>query len=96
MIKVEHKDVATAAGVVNATLVGCFKNLLKFKESLLPEGFLKEARERSPYYLKPNSINCVNNNSESDAYGRLSSSVDSVKSYASPKADNCDNGKLKG
>lgn len=95
MIKVEHKDVATAAGVVNATLVGCFKNLLRFKEKLLPERFLKEARERSPYYLKPNSINCVNNNSESDTYGRLSSSVDNTKSYAS-KTDNCDNGKSKG
>ncbi|PKC66912.1 hypothetical protein RhiirA1_418763, partial [Rhizophagus irregularis] len=95
LIKVEHKDVATAAGVVNATLVGCFKNLLRFKEQLLPEGFLKEARERSPYYLKSNSINCVNNNnSESDAYGRLSSSTDNVKSYIS-KADNSDNGKSK-
>ncbi|RIA87762.1 hypothetical protein C1645_776563 [Glomus cerebriforme] len=96
LIKVEHKDVATAAGVVNATLVGCFKNLLKFKESLLPEGFLKEARERSPFYLKPNSTGCANNNSENDTYGRLPSSLDNVKSYGSPKSDNCENGKLTG
>ena len=96
LIKVEHKDVAQAAGVVNATLVGCFKNLLKYKDKLLPEGFLKEARDRSPH-LKPNSTsNSNNNNSESDTYGQLSSSLDSVKYYGSPTADNFDNGKQTG
>jgi hypothetical protein len=89
LIKVEHKDVASAAGVVNATLVGCFKNLLKYKDKLLPDGFLKEARDRSPYYLKSNST-------ESDTYGQLSSSLDNVKHYGSPTADSCDNVKSTG
>jgi len=96
LIKVEHKDVASAAGVVNATLVGCFKNLLKYKDKLLPEGFLKDARDRSPYYLKTNSTDNINSNPESDTYGQLSSSLDNVKHYGSPTADNSENIKSTG
>ncbi|CAG8661905.1 8403_t:CDS:2, partial [Acaulospora morrowiae] len=51
-IKCEHKDVAQAAGVVNATLVGCFKNLSKYKDQLLPAEFLQEAKTRPPYNHK--------------------------------------------
>lgn len=43
-IRCDHKDVATTAGVVNATLVGCFKMLLDVKDRLLPEGFVEEAK----------------------------------------------------
>ncbi|CAG8480451.1 929_t:CDS:10 [Diversispora eburnea] len=53
-IKCELKDVATAAGVVNATLVGCFKNLSKYKDQLLPTEFLQEAKNRSPSLHKKN------------------------------------------
>nr|CAG8481875.1 12753_t:CDS:10 [Entrophospora candida] len=83
VIKCEHKDVASAAGVVNATLVGCFKNLSKFKEQLLPSGFIEEAKKRSPFpnrmsvWLPPNNnpnknhavIN--NNGSNSSADGGI-------------------------
>ncbi|CAG8603767.1 419_t:CDS:2, partial [Ambispora leptoticha] len=48
LITCEHRDVAAAAGVVNATLVGCFKNLLKYKDDLLPPEFSKEAKLRLP------------------------------------------------
>ncbi|CAG8514350.1 1234_t:CDS:2 [Ambispora gerdemannii] len=44
LISCEHRDVAAVAGVVNATLVGCFKNLLKYKDDLLPPEFSKEAK----------------------------------------------------
>ncbi|CAG8440852.1 12552_t:CDS:2 [Acaulospora colombiana] len=63
-IKCEHKDVAQAAGVVNATLVGCFKNLSKYKEKLLPAEFLQEAKTRPPHHKKGDSPegNANNNN----------------------------------
>lgn len=55
-IKCEHKDVAQVAGVVNATLVGCYKNLLKFKDELLPPEFLREAKTRPPDLYKKSDI----------------------------------------
>ncbi|CAG8437439.1 15530_t:CDS:2 [Funneliformis caledonium] len=89
LIKVEHKDVAAAAGVVNATLVGCYKNLLKYKEQLLPEKFLMEAGSRSPHYsTQKNEILEKHTNLESDA-----NTFDNVKYYGSPTADSFDIGK---
>ncbi|KAG0051394.1 Transcription initiation factor IIB [Gryganskiella cystojenkinii] len=44
-IKKEQKDVATAVGVVSATLMGCFRNLAPERERLIPEEFLKAAAE---------------------------------------------------
>ncbi|CAJ0839170.1 14711_t:CDS:10 [Entrophospora sp. SA101] len=94
VIKCEHKDVASAAGVVNATLVGCFKNLSKFKEQLLPSGFIEEAKKRSPFpnrmsvWLPPNNspnknhavIN--NNGSNSSADGGINNgNANGVNNY---------------
>jgi hypothetical protein len=94
VIKCEHKDVASAAGVVNATLVGCFKNLSKFKEQLLPSEFIEEAKKRSPFpnrmsvWLPPNNnpnknhavIN--NNGSNSSADGGINNgNANGVNNY---------------
>lgn len=67
-IKIEHKDVANAAGVVNATLVGCYKNLSKYKDQLLPSEFLQEAKTRPPNLHKKNETletTATNNNNTS-------------------------------
>ncbi|KAF9184098.1 hypothetical protein BGZ51_003564 [Haplosporangium sp. Z 767] len=42
-IRKEQKDVATAVGVVSATLMGCFRSLAPEKERLIPDEFLKAA-----------------------------------------------------
>ncbi|CAI2167969.1 14498_t:CDS:2, partial [Funneliformis geosporum] len=91
LIKVEHKDVAAAAGVVNATLVGCYKNLLKYKDQLLPERFLTEAGSRSPHSSLKSELLEKHTNLESDANTPLS--LDSVKYYDSPTTDCFDIGK---
>ncbi|CAG8520827.1 11173_t:CDS:2, partial [Paraglomus occultum] len=43
-IRLEQKDVAQVAGVVNATLNSCYKTLSQVKDNLLPPDFLEKAK----------------------------------------------------
>ncbi|CAG8499046.1 44_t:CDS:2 [Paraglomus brasilianum] len=44
-IRLEQKDVAQVAGVVNATLNSCYKTLSQVKDNLLPPEFLEKAKK---------------------------------------------------